>query len=105
MFRVPTHGPPTHPGEMLVEEFLKPLGLTQTDLARRLGVPVQRINLIVNRRRGITPDTALRFARFFGTTPDFWMNGQLTWDMYQAMHSPAAREIDRIEPLETERVA
>ena len=105
MFRVPTHGPPTHPGEMLVEEFLKPLGLTQTDLARRLGVPVQRINLIVNRRRGITPDTALRFARFFGTTPDFWMNGQLMWDMYQAMHSPTAREIDRIEPLETARVA
>jgi len=85
---------------MLVEEFLKPLGITQAELARRIGVPVQRVNLIVNGKRGITPDTALRFARLFGTTPDFRMNGQLMWDMYQAMHGPAAREIDRIEPLE-----
>lgn len=105
MFRVPTHGAPTHPGEMLLEEFLVPLGITQTELARRIGVPVQRVNLIVNGRRGITPDTALRLARFFGTTPDFWMNGQLAWDMYHALHSPEAAEIEKIEPHGAAKVA
>lgn len=84
---------------MLEEEFLKPLGITQTELARRLGVPIQRINLIVNKRRGITPDTAFRLARFLGTTPDFWLNGQLMWDMYHTLHGPAAEEIEKIEPL------
>lgn len=105
MIRIPTHRPPTHPGEMLLEEFLKPLGITQTELARRIGVPVQRINLIVNRRRGITPDTALRFARFFGTSPEFWLNGQLMWDMYEALHSPEAANIDKIEPWADAKVA
>ena len=74
MVRVPTHRPPTHPGEMLLEEFLKPLGLTQTELAERIGVPFQRINSLVNGKRSLTPDTALRLSRMFGTTPGFWMN-------------------------------
>ena len=76
MTRIPTHRPPTHAGEMLLEEFLIPLGLTQQELANAIHVPYQRVNEIINRRRGITPSTALRLAKFFSTSPDFWMNLQ-----------------------------
>ena len=82
MIRVPTHRPPTHPGEMLLEEFLSPMGLTQRDLADSIHVPYQRVNEIINERRGITPSTALRLAKFFGMSADFWMNLQLRWDLY-----------------------
>jgi addiction module HigA family antidote len=69
---------------MLFEEFLKPIALTQRHLAEGIHVPYQRINELVNRKRGMTPSTALRFAKFFGTSADFWMNLQLRWDLYQA---------------------
>ena len=82
MVRIPTNRAPTHPGEMLLEEFLKPLGITQRELAEAIGVPYQRVNEIVNQRRGITPSTALRLARYFGTSSGFWMNGQMRWDLY-----------------------
>ena len=84
MVRVPTHSTPTHPGEMLLEEFLNPMGITQRDLADNIHVPYQRVNDIVNGRRGITPSTALRLAKFFGMSADFWMNLQLRWDLYFA---------------------
>ena len=84
MVRIPTHRAPTHPGEMLLKEFLIPMGMTQRRLADAIHVPYQRINEIVNGRRGITPGTALRLAKFFGLTPDFWMNLQLRWDLYHA---------------------
>lgn len=84
MVRIPTHRLPTHPGEMLLEEFLVPAGLTQRHLADSIHVPYQRINDIVNGRRGITPSTALRLSKFFGNSPDFWMNLQLRWDMARA---------------------
>ncbi len=84
MIRVPTHRAPTHPGKMLLIEFLVPMGLSQRDLANAINVPYQRINEIINGRRGITPSTALRIAKFFGMTPDFWMNLQLRWDLYHA---------------------
>ncbi len=87
MIRIPTDRPPTHPGEMLLEEFLVPLGITQRDLADAIKVSYQRINEIVNGRRGITPATALRLAKFFGMSPDFWMNMQLRWDLYHAQIS------------------
>ena len=99
MVRVPTHRPPAHPGEVLVEEFLKPLGISQVELAERIRVPFQRVNTIVNGRRGVTPDTALRFARFFGTSPDFWLNLQQAWDLYDAQHSPEAKTIEQVRPL------
>ena len=83
MVRVPTRRPPTHPGEMLLEEFLKPMALTQRELADAIHVPYQRVNEIVNGRRGVTPGTALRLAKLFGV-PGFWMNLQLRWDLYQA---------------------
>lgn len=99
MVRIPTHGPPTHPGEMLLEEFLKPLGMTQVGLAERIGVTAQRINEIVKGKRGITPDTALRLERVFRMEAQFWLNLQLAWDLYHAMHSPAAKRIRQIKPL------
>ena len=89
MVRIPTHRKPTHPGEMLIEEFLKPLGLTQQELADGIRVPYQRVNELVNQRRGVTPSTALRLAKFFGMTPDFWLNLQLRWDLYHAMQAEA----------------
>jgi addiction module HigA family antidote len=96
---LPESRPPTHPGEMLLREFLLPLGMTQTELARRIHVSWPRINQIVRGRRGVTPDTALRLARLFGTTPEFWLNGQLNWDLWHAIHSDAAQDLDRIEPV------
>lgn len=72
---------PTHPGEILLEEFLKPMGITQVSFARHVGVPLQRINEIVRGKRGITPDTAWRFSQAFGTTPEFWMNLQIAHDL------------------------
>jgi addiction module HigA family antidote len=73
--------PPVHPGEVLLEEFLTPLGLTQYRLAKSLSVPPRRINEIVHGRRAITADTALRLARFFGTTERFWLNLQSAYDL------------------------
>ena len=99
MARLPTHRPPTHPGEMLREEFLKPLGMTQTELAERIGVSYVRVNELVNEKRGVTPDTALRLSRLLGTTPEFWLNGQQNWDLWHAMQGPQAEEIERIEPV------
>ena len=75
---------PVHPGEVLLEEFLKPMGLSQRDLARGIRVPYQRVNELINRRRGITAATALRLAKFFGTSAGFWMNLQLRWELYRA---------------------
>jgi len=84
MIRIPTSRKPTHPGEMLLEEFLKPMGITQKELATSIHVPYQRINEIINQKRGITPSTALRLAKFFGMSEDFWLNLQLRCDLYQA---------------------
>ena len=83
MIRIPTHRKPTHPGEMLLEEFLKPMGITQKGLSKNIRVPYQRINEIINGKRGITPSTALRLAKFFGTSEDFWINLQLRCDLYK----------------------
>lgn len=100
MIRVPTHREPTHPGEMLLEEFLKPMALSQKDLADGIHVPYQRINELVNKKRGMTPSTALRLSKFLGTSADFWMSLQLRWDLYQATRAEAAelKRIKRITP-------
>ncbi len=81
---------------MLLEEFLTPMGLTQRELADGIRVPYQRVNELVNGRRGVTPQTALRLAKFFGTSPDLWMNFQLRWDLYHAMEAEAP-ELGRIK--------
>jgi antitoxin HigA-1 len=85
---------PVHPGEILLEEYLKPLGISQNKLARDLGVPAQRINNIVRQNRSITVDTALRLARYFRTTPQFWLNLQMRYDLEMAKDT---KLVDRIE--------
>jgi addiction module HigA family antidote len=85
---------------MLLEEFIKPLGMTQTQFADRIGVSYVRLNEIVNARRGITPSTALRLAKALGTSAQFWLNGQLALDLYNASHDEQElRELERIEPI------
>lgn len=100
MVRVPTRRVPTHPGEMLREEFLLPMGITQRGLAQAIHVPYQKINELVNGRRGMTPGIALRLARFFGMSADFWMNLQLRWDLYYAQQTEA-RQLEIIQPYVT----
>jgi addiction module HigA family antidote len=86
---------------MLLEEFLNPMGLTQRELADAIHVPYQRINEVINGRRGITPSTALRLSKYFGVSADFWMNLQLRWDLYFAEESEIEelRSIKPISPL------
>ena len=98
MVRIPTDRAPTHPGEMLLEEFLQPMELTQQDLARAIRVPFQRVNEIVRQRRGITPSTALRLSKFLGVSADFWMNLQIRWDLYHAMQKEQG-ELEAIQPF------
>lgn len=88
-----------HPGEILLEEFLKPLGLSQNKLAMELRVPCHRVNEIIRGNRGITADTALRLATYFGTTPDFWMNLQQKYDLVKARHALRA-ELPLIRHME-----
>lgn len=87
---LPLKRPPTHPGEVLLKEFLEPLGVTQTSLASALGIPIQRINTLINGKRGVTAETALLLSRFFKNSPEFWMNLQARCDLYEAERSLAA---------------
>jgi addiction module HigA family antidote len=99
--RIPENRPPTHPGEMLLKEFLDPLDMSQRELADRLGVHYPRVNELVNGKRGITTETALMLAKLFGTTPDLWLNLQNTWDLYETLHDPSSSEkVEGVEPLE-----
>ena len=98
MVRAPKHRPPTHPGEVLREEFLGPMGLSQAEAARALGVPYQRLNEVVREARAVTPATALRLAKYFGTTAAFWMNLQLAVDLYEAERAEA-EALAAIEPV------
>lgn len=97
--RLPTHRPPTHPGEMLLEEFLKPLGISQSAFAIRLGISFPRLNEVINARRSVTTDTALRLARVTGMSADFWLGLQQDWDLWHALRSDKAADIARLEPL------
>lgn len=101
--RLPKDRPPTHPGEMLLEEFLKPLEISQSAFAIRLGVSYPRLNEIVRGRRSVTPDTALRLARVLGMPADFWLGLQQDWDLWHAMNSPSADEISRLEPISNKK--
>jgi addiction module HigA family antidote len=98
--RLPRHRRPTHPGEMLVEEFLKPLQLSQADTARRLNMPLNRLNELVKGKRGMTPDTALRLAELFNVSAEVWMNLQVAWDLWHAVQRRKARgEVGSILPI------
>ena len=83
--KIPKHRPPTHPGEILLLDFLEPLGLTQQELANSIHVAYQRVNELVNGKRGVTPSTALRLSKFFGNSPEFWLNLQQNWQLYQTL--------------------
>jgi addiction module HigA family antidote len=82
---------------MVLEEFLKPLGMTQTEFAQRIGVAWTRANQIIKGRRSVTPDTALRLERLFGMPADFWLTLQHRWDLYHALRSPGAKELAKIK--------
>jgi addiction module HigA family antidote len=84
---------------MLLEEFLKPLGITQAALAKRIGVSYPRVNELIHGKRGMTPDTALRLERLLRMEAQFWMNLQVAWDLYQAQQQVSTREIRKIKPL------
>ena len=81
---IPAHRKPTHPGEMLLREFLEPMKLTQMALAHRMGVPVQRVNTLIRGKRDMTAETAILLSRILKTTPEFWMNLQNVCDLYDA---------------------
>jgi addiction module HigA family antidote len=84
---------------MLLEEFLKPLGITQSAFAIRLGVSFPRLNEVIRAKRSVTPDTALRLARVLGMSADFWLGLQLDWDLWHAMKSSKVAELDQLEPV------
>ena len=90
---IPTHRTPTHPGEILQEEFLQALGLTQVALAEHIGVSVQRVNELVRGKRGVTPDTAWLLSQAFDTTPEFWLNLQAAYDLAKTR---PARSVQRL---------
>ena len=96
--------PPTHPGEILKEDFLSPLGITQTELAKALKTSFRTINEILNEKRGISPDMALRLSRYFGTSPDVWIGLQTDYDLYWA-RMKSKKAIDLIKPMLGKRAA
>ena len=81
---IPKHRKPTHPGEILLTDFLEPMGLSQVELAHRMGVPIQRVNTLINGKRDITAETAILLSRVLKTSPEFWMNLQGVCDLYEA---------------------
>jgi addiction module HigA family antidote len=87
---IPKHRPPTHAGEILLEEFLKPLNLSQVEAADKMGISQNRLNELIRGKRGVTADTALRLAKLLKTTPEFWLNLQNAFDLYQAKHAMSA---------------
>lgn len=97
MVRVPENRVPTHPGEILREEFLLPMGISQQQLADAICVPFQRVNELVNGKRGVTPSTSLRLSVFFSVSEDFWMNFQVRWDLYRARQKEEAI-LEKIKP-------
>ena len=98
--RLPKNRPPTHPGEVFLEDFLIPLGITQKDAAARLRMTYPRMNEIVKGKRSVTPDTALRLARFTSTEPEFWLNLQQAVDLWNALHSDQSSELKDIQPAQ-----
>jgi antitoxin HigA-1 len=99
MPRIPTHRAPTHPGTILLHQFIEPMNLTQAEVARAIHVPYQRLNEVIRGVRALTPETALRLAKYFGTTPTLWLNLQLARDLYEAQKREA-QALEQIEPVD-----
>ena len=96
---IPTHRPPTHPGEMMLEEFLKPRGISRKAFAAAVGLSYGQVNKILNRKGTVTAAIAYRFSKYSGISPEFWLEGQMAWDLWHAQRSEAA-VLERIKPLE-----
>jgi antitoxin HigA-1 len=96
--KIPKYRPPTHPGEMLLKEFLEPLEISQQALAKAINVSYQRVNELVNGKRGITPSTALRLSIFLGNSPDFWLNLQNAWELYY-VRATETEQLQKIQPF------
>lgn len=99
MRRLPKDRRPIHPGRVFLEDYLEPLGITQKDAAGRLRISYPRMNEIINGKRAVTPDTALRFARLTSTEAEYWLDLQQAVDLWDALHSDDARDRDEIEPV------
>jgi len=99
MIRIPTDRKPTHPGEMLREEFLVPMDISQQQLAEAIHIPYHQIDELVNQQRGVTPSMALRLAKFFGMSADFWLNLQIRWDIFEAQVADK-NELDAIQDFQ-----
>jgi addiction module HigA family antidote len=99
MVRIPTHREPTHPGIILFEEFLEPMEISETELAKAINVPYQQVDDLINGRQEITPGIALKLAKLFGTTPDFWLNFQRRYELYWVQQQES-KEIERITPYD-----
>ena len=104
MIHIPTNREPTHPGEMLLEEFLNPMGISQQELANSIHLSYQCVDEIINKKCGVTPGIALRLARFFGMSEDFWLNLQLRWDLYHAKELES-EELRLIRPFQSKKCA
>ena len=100
MARIPTNRKPTHPGEMLLEEFLLPLEISQKEAANAIDVPYQRLNEIVNGRRSVTPSTALRLGKYLGTSAGLWLNLQTKWDLYHTQKKEQ-KQLQKIKARKT----
>lgn len=100
MRRLPKNRRPVHPGLVFLEDFLLPLGITQKEAAERLHVSYPRMNEIVNGKRTVTPDTALRLAKFTETETEFWLDLQQAVDLWDAIHSDQAEELDEVQPAQ-----
>ncbi len=100
MRRLPKNRRPALPGEVFLEDFLLPLGITQREAAARLHISYPRMNEIVNGKRSVTPDTALRLARFSNTEPEFWLNLQQAVDLWDALRSDQASDLEDIRPVQ-----
>ncbi|WP_316412619.1 HigA family addiction module antitoxin [Mesoterricola silvestris] len=93
---IPTHRIPTHPGEILLEEFLVPMAITQVHLAGHIGVPTQRVNELIRGKRGVTPDTAWLLSKAFSTSPEFWLNLQTAYDLAKARPHRTIRPMGKV---------
>ncbi|MEH2441815.1 HigA family addiction module antitoxin [Nostoc sp.] len=102
--RVPKHRSPSHPGEILLKEFLEPMEISQRELADAIHVPYQRINEVVNQKRGITPSTAVRLSKFFGNSSEFWLNLQQNWELYHVLKEEK-EELKTIRQFNTSEAA
>jgi antitoxin HigA-1 len=96
---LPKKRPPTHPGEMLLKEFLEPMQLSQMDLAKHLNWPYARLNEIINKKRGVSPDSALSLGEAFETGPEFWLNLQRDWDLWHSIRDHRSVTVIKVKAL------